>query len=507
MLTLASSIIKNIEQSAQSLIRFIGGALFFILARNTIEMFATGQDISYRQVFTYSPFYVGLVVWLIWYFHVVSKRPVVQSAKVVLVFYALILLPPFIDMTFSQEVRMRYLGISDWNSFIKNLATFGMADEGISWGQRIEIILAAICGGFYFKVTTGSTFKAIVFGYGVYLWIFLFGLMLQIMSKIFGWLHAMPVEDEWQLAKWYFLISLAGFLLLAYRHNKYLFTQLLRDSRPLRILHFLLSCSVGFLLYYNAGAEGETSKFILTTENVMIPLLTVISVVFAAVFSIVTNNLEDIEVDKISNTNRPTLHAQFNRASYAKAGNVALFISLLAAYLAGRPVLVCMGVIIGMYYVYSCKPFRLKTIPVFSKMVIGINSFFMALMGYTLFGETALTFPQGFMLFYLVAVSLAANFIDLKDVKGDAAAGIKTLPVLIGMRNAQYMIALFTLCTYALAYYLLQLHHTQIIWTVMLGANATAHLFFLVRKNYVELPVMVFHTFSMVGMNIILLYA
>jgi 4-hydroxybenzoate polyprenyltransferase len=401
---------------------------------------------------------------------------------------------------------MRYLGISDINSFIKNLLTIGMADEGISWGQRIEIILASICGGIYFKITTGSTLKGIVFGYGVYLWIFLFGMMLQIMSWLFNWLHAMPVDDEWQLAKWYFIIGLLGFLFVAFRQNKFLFLQLLKDSRPLRIVHFLFSFLTGILIYLNAAEKGLAGKFILTTENILVPVLVVISVFFAAVYSIVANNLEDIEIDKISNPDRPSVLPNINLAAYLRAGNVALLISLVAAYLAGRPVLVCMSIIIGMYYLYSCKPFRLKSIPIASKMVIGINSFFMALMGYTLFGETALTFPKEFIFFYIFPISLAANFIDLKDVKGDVIAGIKTLPVLIGLRNAQWIIAFFTISTYICAYIILHLNQIHIFWTIALLANAFFHIYFLIRKSYVELPVMILHTLSLVGMNAILFY-
>ncbi|HPJ23732.1 MAG TPA: UbiA family prenyltransferase, partial [Bacillota bacterium] len=42
------------------------------------------------------------------------------------------------------------------------------------------------------------------------------------------------------------------------------------------------------------------------------------------------------------------------------------------------------------------------------------------------------------------------NFIDLKDVKGDRAAGVPTLPVILGMRAAQWTLAVLFVAFYPL---------------------------------------------------------
>jgi 4-hydroxybenzoate polyprenyltransferase len=79
---------------------------------------------------------------------------------------------------------------------------------------------------------------------------------------------------------------------------------------------------------------------------------------------------------------------------------------------------------------------------------------------------------------------LAANLIDLKDTAGDRAARILTLPVLLGQRAAQWVLA----CALAGFFAFLPLaFRGQVPWAPMMAFACLA--FFLVsRRKYDERP-------------------
>jgi 4-hydroxybenzoate polyprenyltransferase len=153
------------------------------------------------------------------------------------------------------------------------------------------------------------------------------------------------------------------------------------------------------------------------------------------------------------------------------------------------------------YYSYSCNPLRLKRFVILAKLLIGINSLLAAGCGFILAGGNWREFPVFWLVFILVPVSLMANFIDLKDTPGDRAAGIKTLPVLIGDRNARYLIALFTLSAYGFVFV-----YFQSIWiSFLLILACSAHLFLLFRQPYQEKPLFLLHNTLFLGLTALLL--
>ena len=144
------------------------------------------------------------------------------------------------------------------------------------------------------------------------------------------------------------------------------------------------------------------------------------------------------------------------------------------------------------YFLYSMPPLRLKRVPVFSKLVIGVNSLLTFILGYGFFtGQTMV--PIVFPVFFLVFLAASANFIDLKDRDGDIAAGIKTLPVIVGMPLAQKFIGGAFFLTYLAAYAVFSL--AGCFW-ICLGAGALQ--FVLVnRRDYDERLVLAVHVLSL----------
>jgi 4-hydroxybenzoate polyprenyltransferase len=111
--------------------------------------------------------------------------------------------------------------------------------------------------------------------------------------------------------------------------------------------------------------------------------------------------------------------------------------------------------LIGNYFLYSIPPLRFKRIPFFSKGIISLNCIAMMLAGYTFAGKELRTFPVNIILFVLIFFTACINFIDIKDYEGDKAEGIKTLPVLLGLKWSKRVIGFFFIIAYALFPYLI----------------------------------------------------
>jgi 4-hydroxybenzoate polyprenyltransferase len=276
------------------------------------------------------------------------------------------------------------------------------------------------------------------------------------------------------------------------------FKAIIKDIRALRILHYMILTILGSVLFWK-----EQPPFIisLSSEIIFSHLLFFLSLTYAAIFAIVTNNIADLETDKISNPTRPLIKFSISTSIYLKAGMICLLIALIISLFNGyEPLMGIFFISLG-YFMYSCKPLRLKRFLFLAKFIIGINSWLAALCGYSLMGGNWKNFPMDWSIFILVPLALAANFIDLKDTEGDRKMNVKTLPVVFGEQKAKYAIAFFTLVTYLMAGILL--HQ---LWMYPLTIFAwRVHLYFLLKTPYNEKPVFLMYISSLVSLIILLL--
>jgi 4-hydroxybenzoate polyprenyltransferase len=262
------------------------------------------------------------------------------------------------------------------------------------------------------------------------------------------------------------------------------------DLRPERLLHYDIMVLLGATLHWRAALAPPNLAEVLDITALFVALL------YAAMFAIVSNNIEDLAIDRISNRARPLPQELIAPAPYRRIGWAALIIALLLAALIGMTALLAVAAISLMYHLYSCRPLRLKRIPILAKLIIGANSLLLALAGFVLAGGAWQAFPLAWGAYLFIAVGLAANFIDLKDTEGDRAEGIQTLPVLLGQGNARRLIVAFTVCAYASAAWLLDswlllpLNVALLVW----------HLRELLRTPFVEARVFRVYLLSQVAL-------
>ncbi len=272
--------------------------------------------------------------------------------------------------------------------------------------------------------------------------------------------------------------------------------EICKDLRFVRILHYVSLASLGVVLYFDKG-----NVHLLFSIDVLLKLfLFVVALIYAAVFAIISNNFEDLETDKISNISRPLVQNTVNKDLYWKAGVFCQLFALILSALVQINLLIAIFLISLGYYVYSCRPFRLKKIPFLAKLLIGFNSLVVAVAGFVLVGGKAADFPTIWIFYILVPLSLSANFVDLKDIEGDRAMNVRTLPVMWGAQKATFFIAFMTFIAYLIPCILLQIWWVYPLTLLMLAS----HIYFLYAKPYREKPIFFIYVSSIFGLNMFL---
>lgn len=284
-----------------------------------------------------------------------------------------------------------------------------------------------------------------------------------------------------------FISAFFVIFLLGYLFNKFIFIEIIKDLRWLRLTHYILMLILGVIV-----ARPDTINNLLIVNG----LLVVLSMLFASLYCIVTNNIIDRDIDRVSNQSRPLITGSIPFNVYLAIGIIAAFLALGCAMVISWYSLVIIATIMITYSLYSLPPLRLKRIPVFSKMVISINSLAVIYLGYLLALDNVKQFPIILLPIFLIGFTLSINFIDLKDVDGDTAGNIKTIPVLLGSKNAALIIGSAFFLTYLSFYFLVK--NKLILPFLFLGG--LLQFICVNKKNYSERLVFLIYLASMISL-------
>lgn len=287
------------------------------------------------------------------------------------------------------------------------------------------------------------------------------------------------------------LIPIIAFLVL----RPSVFGVLIKDSRPNRILHYLL------MAVFGASLQVEAFDQLLEPWVLLRFALFFLLLFYAGQFAIVTNNVEDLPVDRITNPNRPLVQSHIAQRQYQTIASICLFITLSLSLTIGLLEFATISALSLVYFLYSAPPFKLKRYVFLAKFLIGTNSFFAALYGFVLMGGKYTSFPLEWGVFILVPISLMANFIDLKDTAGDRVVQVKTLPVILGQRKASFLIVVFAFITYLYAGILL--HNAYI--SVLISLLCLFHIYLILRTPYKEGLLFILHNSLFFGLILLLL--
>lgn len=453
MLAFFDSIIASAENKKAPYFHYIILFAFMVIARNSLEVMAYTEFKfnDFGPQLHYSAYYAALITVLIWVISSLVGESSYKVSKAIFSFSFFILLCPIIDL-----IALKYFGIkqtlgylskelhgdlfSHYFTFFGNHLTEKM---GPTIGYRLEI--AAILVGFivYLYSKTKNALKTILGAIIIYTILFLFCGVPYLMFYL-------PRPYSPQIIPFYLLVFTLFLPLAVGRTHPKAVLAVLKDIRPLRMLFYVLILLYG--IKYGL-ANGGT----LGAPNYYIVVMTCLAVVYAWIYSVMSNNLADTVIDSVSNQKRPTISGVIPIDWYSTAMWVMLAMSLIVALRAHWMAFIITILYIGNYHIYSNEPLRLKRYFIISKAPIAINIFLLFALGSMYTGVPIEQLPLNIIAFILVGSLLGLNIIDIKDEAGDRAAGIKTLPVVVGLQNAKYITAAITLIGYCASFVVLGL--------------------------------------------------
>lgn len=473
---------------------YITSVLLILFVRLLLEYFSSNSAFAF-DVFLFFDglhsifWFLALKATMVLLLSSITNKSTILTLHTTAFLFPVIFVAPLIDIFFSNGLgtQMTYLHPHDWQEFFSGLVSFMQSDKfglGATLGLTIEVVIILLGVSVYVYLLSDSLVKGVIASLITYAVIYLYATYPFLLNMVFEKL-SIPNDTTLRVFNRTAVFSLMIMVILqatVILRNSYksVFNLFVEDIRALRILHYVIL----FLL----GGSFVFFRFRVDLDSILLLKLILLLCCFimVVIHAIVTNNIYDREIDKVTNTDRPLVRGQISVPLYTAIGNTTLLLGLLLAFITGFYNFFFLFLFAAGYYVYSCPPFRIKRVVLISKMYLGAISLIVFMWGYLFFsndGVMALNrFPHFFTVFFIVVAGTMGNFIDLKDTKGDKSAGVLTLPVLIGEQKTKWIISFFAVIAFASMYWVIDI--PRLMYLIPIGI--VVYLYFLNRKNYVE---------------------
>lgn len=484
MKTFIGRMIETVETSPFSLPGFALSFLAIILVRLFIE---TGVNAYKAESHTFL-FYEFSHTFLFFLFSFTLFLPVMRfagaaswsrAANLLLFGFLIIWTPPLIDAWIFQGAQFwSFYELDGLRGLFHRFLTFfgDTPNIGITYGARIEIALMSIGIGYYAFFRSKKllrTLGAALLAYTVFFilgtfpsWVTIFalapthklfsvseldvvGYMLtpgKILDHSIGDMRG-TLNVKMSLVYAVLTVLSVGTTLLLI--SKKTFLSLLRNVRfPQTIWHGGLLFLGGALAIIFSQARPEFDFF-----GILSVLVLVAAVESAWIASVIGNDLSDIRIDEKTNTDRPLPTHTIERELYATIGVLFFFISILFAAIVSFKCLLFLLAYQALAWAYSMPPLRLKRIPILATVLAALAGMTVLLTGYFAIttGSDIQPVPLSILFFLFIAYAVTLPLKDFKDIAGDKADGVMTIPVLLGTERARIVIGSALFLIYAIS--------------------------------------------------------
>lgn len=463
----------------------IGGRLGIEYVLNDVAM----QTPSYYFYLSTHHFFTFLCIFLVmllatkWLAQVSLKK----AANILTFGFLLIWLPPIIDeiMSHGKGLWSFYAFDSLSGLWGRYLTFFGDKPEvGITYGIRVEIALAVIALGIYVVLKTGKVLRGLFATWITYTLFFILGAFPSFLTILYlGWEKGFWNVGENDIAGMMFSpTALFGFIppttlsglsikmslvfasidillidfILFFFFRSYFIARLKNARIPQIFYHNGLLLLGGlFALFYTSGS------FILDVFHGFALFILCSSVTLAWLASVVVNDFSDQKIDALTNPSRPLQSGSIPPSLYETFGILFFLASILLSALISTQAAILIGIYQGIAWIYSAAPLRLKRFPLVATSLAGGASLLIFFAGYLVFSsdKNINLLPWQIPTFLFIAYTLLLPIKDFKDIPGDRADGVFTLPVILGELSAKHLLGAFYFVFFITSVFILHIEH------------------------------------------------
>ena len=489
-MTIKDHISTLIEKIENTKISFWGGVSLLygiIFIRTFIENWVNSLNLYHMSnvgdtFFHYPFFYIIIFLSCFIIAKIITKEKIEKIAKVVIFLSFVITFPPIIDLLLNWGGQIPYIFITgSYRELLNSFLTY-LGGGAIGIGIKTEVAIALIGFGFYLFYKTKNIKNVILGIFFLYSVIFttlasptlIFGLQNIFTNKyesvtydntvdFYYFREALDsktsqrtlitniseennfyspltqkVQNQYSttLAIIFVIISMILLFWCLFLYSSKKFFLVFQNFRYLRIIYYFIFILFGIYLgSIMVGRHPLGSLFdLISIISVFLALL------FAWLFSVWENDEVDIDIDKISNQNRPlAVEETLSKEEWRDLKYIFLAYSLSFAFLSGFYTFIFITLFILIYHFYSAPPLRLKRFLGISSLLIAVNALIATWMGFFIASgtENLRAFPARYTFGILAIFLLAENVKNIKDIEGDKREGIKTLPVILGEKWAK----------------------------------------------------------------------
>lgn len=442
------------------------------------------------------------------------------ASKLTLFGLPLIWLAPILDIIFSggKGYKMMYIFQSGFYTIYNYFTFFGSNfTYGATIGIRIGIAISILGIGYLVFIKTKSKLKCFLLILSLYSFVFF---IFNLPAILYFFSHLLnPTATYSQVVQYFellinksniyhntlregassvstirllelgfnklmsqilYLISFIFTLAIFYNLDRNKFKIIIKNSRAERITSYilLLLCGSGYAYLLGLGNNLLWIDFLSL-------FCLIISWFCLWMHAVHTNDIVDVEIDRISNKNRPLVSSQVSTKDMYETGYIWLIFALFGSWSVGFYPFFMSLIYISAYSSYSMYPLRLRRFPIISSFLISIAGLATILAGFFFVSVNKYfkTFPILLSIGIITMVTLAINTKDLKDVEGDSENGIITIPTLFPKYGHKIVGVMFGLSLLLVPVFLQ-------IYTIFLFSIPCAILgyIYINKKPYSETP-------------------
>ncbi len=211
----------------------------------------------------------------------------------------------------------------------------------------------------------------------------------------------------------------------------------MRDSSPYGRPTAVIVAALAFLVHSNllisTAATGVALSTMLLVELPPDPLA--LFIVFAATLFVYSlNRLTDIDEDRENVPGRADFTDRYGRALFAVGVGLYLVAvgGAVALGLPGSPLLALPAVVAALYSL-----FRVKQLLFVKNLIVGLSWGIIPLGVGVYYGTGPIAGIVFLSAFFTVMLTVAAAVFDIKDIEGDSEEGIRTAPIVFGVRETR----------------------------------------------------------------------
>jgi 4-hydroxybenzoate polyprenyltransferase len=474
---------------------------------------------------------VTLITILIYGFY---TKEYLNSSKIILFGLPLIWLAPVIDIFVSGGTgyRMSYIFDSSYMLLLDFITFFGPnLTKGATIGIRLGIALSFLGIGYLIWLKTKKISKSLLGVLTIYVFVFILATLPGIIYMVVnpsavsvesseivsffeknilrstishntlreGFLSVstsrfLELSFDKLMSQILFIISIISGLVLFWKTRKEKFVATFKNARPERINFYTASlfCGIAFAYINRAG-----------NVPVVIDIFGIICifVAWAALWmhAVHLNDIYDVDIDKISNTDRPLINNSLSTKEMGDIGKMWLAVALVGSWCAGFYPFFMALVYIACSYVYSAPPLRLRRLPLVPSFLIGVACLATVLSGYFFIStnKEIQSFPIFLSIGIVIMVTLAINFKDIKDIEGDRANGILTIPNIFPRYGIRIVAILFAISILLVPFFL----SFYLLYIISIPCAVIGYKL-ITRKPYVEKYIFILRFFFLLGIGL-----